>query len=465
MVSFSLIDIGIIVLFFLVLLFIGFIPSKEKEEDSSEFLLSGRKVGLWLFILTNVSTWYGGILGIGEFTYRSGLLSWFTQGLPYYIFAILFALFLAKKIRKASLFTIPDKIEQTYGRNAGIISSILIFILVTPAPYILMIGSLLQLIFQINLFWALLIAAIFSSVYLIKGGYKSDLYTDVLQFFIMFIGFIVIVVISFLKFGTIEYLKENLPPSHLSLTGNASATYIIVWFLIALWTFADPGFHQRCYAAKDGNTAMKGILISVFFWFLFDFLTTTTGLFSKALLPNLKNPVLAFPLYAEKILGAGTKGIFYAALFATIISTSNSFLFLSGTTFGRDFIYKFQKEKNEKRIPFYTRIGIAISSILSIILAYNIQSVISLWYLVGSICIPGIIFLIIGAYYEQFKIPKAFAVLELITGVIGSLVWLILKSNITITWYVEIEPMIVGLIVSFIVHLIGMIKFNQHSFS
>ncbi len=455
MVSFSFLDILIISLFFIVILVIGLIPSREKEGDASEYLLSGRKVGLWLFVLTNVSTWYGGILGVGEFTYKSGLLSWFTQGLPYYIFAVIFAFIFAEKIRNSSLYTIPDKIEITYGKKAGIISSVLIFILVSPAPYILMIGNLIQLVFGINLLWSLIAAAFFSSIYLMKGGYKSDLYTDAVQFFIMFIGFILIVVISFLKVGDYSFLRNNLPPTHLKLTGDASIIYVIVWFLIALWTFADPGFHQRCYAAKNGKIAKYGILISVIFWILFDFLTTTTGLYSRALLSEIKNPVLSFPLYAEKVLGSGLKGIFYAALFATIISTSNSFLFLSGTTFGRDFIFKLNKEKREDKIPMYTRWGIVVSAFISVILAYYIQSVISLWYLIGSLCIPGIIILIFGAYFEKIRVTEKYAIAELILGVISSLIWLILKQNVSIKCIEEIEPMIVGLAASLIVHFIG----------
>ncbi len=80
---------------------------------------------------------------------------------------------------------------------------------------------------------------------------------------------------------------------------------MMVWFLIALWTFADPGFHQRCYAAKDSNTAVKGVLISIILWALFDFLTTSTGLFARAVLPGLDNPVLSFPLYAERVFTSG----------------------------------------------------------------------------------------------------------------------------------------------------------------
>ena len=113
MASFSQLDFIILSAFFALLLIIGFIPQKEKEGDTEGYLLYNRKVGLFLFIMTNVSSWYGGILGVGEFTYKFGLLSWITQGLPYYIFALIFALLFAKKISKASLFTIPDKIEES----------------------------------------------------------------------------------------------------------------------------------------------------------------------------------------------------------------------------------------------------------------------------------------------------------------------------------------------------------------
>ncbi len=131
-------------------------------------LLSGRKLSLFLFVAVNVSTWYGGILGVGEFTYRYGLVSWFTQGFPYYIFAFLFAIFFAKKIREASLFTIPDKLTEVYGRNVGLVSAVIVFVLVSPAPYLLMTGNLLSLIFKIDLIPALFISLLLSLVYLIQ---------------------------------------------------------------------------------------------------------------------------------------------------------------------------------------------------------------------------------------------------------------------------------------------------------
>ena len=460
MISFSTLDIIIILLFFLALVIIGLLPGfRKKVSGKEEYLLHGRKVGLILFILSNVSTWYGGILGVGEFTYRNGLFSWITQGLPYYIFAIIFAFLFAPKIRNASLYTIPDKLELVYGKRVGVITSLLIFILVSPAPYILMIGSLINLIFGLDLILSLIIATLLSSIYLIKGGYKSDLYTDVLQFFIMFIGFAIIVFFSFKNIGGTDFLYKSLPETHLSITGGVSPFYLIVWFLIALWTFADPGFHQRCYAAKTGNTAKWGIIISVFFWLLFDLLTTTTGLFARAAMPNLENPVFSFPIYAEKVLGSGLKGIFYAALFATIISTSNSFLFISGTTFGNDLLPKlFYKNISEKNVVLYVKVGILISGIIAIILSAAIQSVIDLWYLIGSFCIPGIILLIFGAYFEKFRVSNKIALTELIVGSSTSVVWHFIRWEFSSGLFTMIEPMIIGLSFAGIIHVIGLIK-------
>jgi SSS family solute:Na+ symporter len=462
MISFSTSDYLVIIIFFLAVLTIGFISGRKLGTEADDYLLSGRKVGLFLFILTNVSTWYGGILGVGEFTYRYGIVSWFTQGLPYYVFAFLFAIFLAKKIRNASLFTIPDKLTEVYGEKAGLISAVFVFVLVSPAPYLLMTANLISLIFGTGILISLILGLVLSIAYLLQGGFKANVFTDSFQFFVMFGGFILILFFAYRDYGGVTYLSSNLPPNHLKITGGASPTFIIVWFLIALWTFADPGFHQRCYAAKSGNVAVKGILISIIFWALFDFLTTTTGLYSRAVLPGIQQPVQSYPLLAEKVLSPGLKGIFYAALFATIMSTLNSFLFLSGTTIGRDFIFKLNPNKNEKKLKPFTIYGLIISGILSVALAYYIPSVIEIWYTIGSFCIPGIILPVISSYYPKFGINKKFIILEMLSASAGSILWFFIRENFLAANILnEIEPMLVGLTIAVLIHLYGMYKFKS----
>ena len=458
MVSFSALDFTIVILFFISVLGFGFFFGRKTKDEAEDYLLSGRKVGLFLFILTNVSTWYGGILGVGEFTYRYGLMSWFTQGFPYYVFAFLFAIFFAKKIRKASLFTIPDKLTQVYDKKVGLTAALIVFVLVSPAPYLLMTANLISLMLGTGIIVSLIIGVLLSIAYQFKGGFRSDIYADIIQFFVMFGGFLIVVFITVSDFGGLKFLQNNLPANHLQVTGGASPTFIIVWFLIALWTFADPGFHQRCYAAKDGKTASRGILISIFFFALFDFLTTTTGLYARAVLPNLKNPVLSYPLFAEKILGSGIKGLFYAAMFATIMSTLNSFYFLSATTISRDFIYRLSKKPGENKLKLYAVYGLIISGVLSIILAYLVPSVIEIWYTIGSFCIPGIILPIISAYYLKLKIDNKIIFIEMISSVVLSISWFFIRQEFFLSTKVlgEIEPMLVGLTGAAMIHLYGL---------
>lgn len=457
MILFSFEDIIVILIFFILLLLIGFLSSK-KSKDATDYLLAGRNLNLFLFVLVTVSTWYGGILGVGEFTYRFGLLSWFTQGFPYYFFAFLFAIFLAKKIRESSLFTIPDKLFEVYGKNVSIISAVIVFILVSPAPYLLMTATLLKEIFQIDFLLALIISFILSGSYLIKGGFHSNVYVDAFQFFVMFIGFIIATAICFSTFGGIKFLSENLPPSHLRITGDASPAFIIVWFLIALWTFADPGFHQRAYAAKNGNVAKWGIIISIFFWALFDFLTTSTGLFARALFPNLDQPILAFPFLAEKILSPGLKGIFYAGMFATIISTLNSFLFLSATTIGRDFFYRLKPKLSDDKLKLFTSIGIIISGVISITISYLIPSVVQIWYLIGSLFIPAIIPAVISAYYSKFRLTKKVMLFEMMISLLAGTTWFFIREYFKNSFINEFEPMLVGLSAAILIHILGLIR-------
>jgi SSS family solute:Na+ symporter len=464
MISFSNLDIIIILGFIFITIAIGFIASKKSQISNANFLLSGRKVGLLLFILTNVATWYGGILGVGEFSYRYGLASWFTQGLPYYIFAFLFALFFAEKINSASLFTIPDKLNEVYGKKVSLISAFLIFILVSPAPYLLMLAQIISIIFNINYLISLFISAVIASIYLFKGGYNSNIWADAFSFVVMFIGFILIIVVANNKFGNFTFLLRNLPENHLNMSGGMPITFSIVWFLIALWTFTDPGFHQRCYSAKNGKVAKRGIIISIFFWLFFDFLTNTTGLYSRAILPNLENPVLAFPMLAENILTTGFKGIFFAALIATVLSTLNSFVFLSATTFSRDFIYRLVPQKTEigkddSNLIKFTQLGIIVTLIISICISYFFQSVVELWYLIGSICIPGILLIVVSSYYQKIKVSSNFAIIEIIFGALISFFWFLIRDNFAYNNFLsQIEPMIFGLLVALIIHLVGYLK-------
>jgi SSS family solute:Na+ symporter len=125
----------------------------------------------------------------------------------------------------------------------------------------------------------------------------------------MFTGFILLLVFAWNLNDAPLSLKPSLPERYFDPTGGKSIQYILVWFFIAMWTFIDPGFYQRTAAASSPGTAKKGILISIFFWFIFDILTVTTGLYAVALFPN-QEAAMAYPELALRILPPFVYGIF-----------------------------------------------------------------------------------------------------------------------------------------------------------
>lgn len=407
-------DLGLIALYFLATLVVGFWRRKQSTED---FLIASRSLGLSVFVATLVATWYGGILGIGEMTYRYGLINWTTQGLPYYVFAVLFALWLAPRVRASSLYTIPDKLAEAYGPVPARIGAVYAFVMTTPAPYVLMAGQIISLLSGWSLLPSLVVGLVFSVIYAYWGGFQSDIRINVLQFILMFGGFAVSLGYIAWRVGGPGWLVHHLPADHLKIDGGLGSGYVLVWFLIALWTLVDPGFHQRCYAARTPQVARNGILVAVGCWVVFDLLTTSLGLYARAAIPGLgERAGLAYPILADQMLPVGLRAAFYVAMLATVMSTVVSYTFLGAMTVGRDLIWPLTATGDHSRIPRYTRVGFVLTSILAIAVALSIPSVVRQWWAIGTIFVPGMLPAVVGAYAPRLRTQSGWAAFAMVVG-------------------------------------------------
>jgi len=459
LIHFSAGDVAVLVLYLLAVLWVGFAARRHlREGDAVGYLVAGRTVSLPAFVATLVATWYGGILGVGEFSYSYGVSNWVVFGLPYYVFALLFAWLLAPRVREAALFTIPDRLYGIYGRACGLFGSLLTFCMTTPAPYTLILGVLFQLLFGGNLLLWLVAGMVLSTVYLYRGGLQADVRVNVLEFLMMFGGFAIILPYLLTQYGGLEFLRQHLPPLHLTWHGGNSVQYIVVWFFIALWTLIDPGFHQRCYAAKSPQVARWGIVVSVCCWFVFDLLTTSAGLYARAILgDSLQDPKFAYPVLAERVLPPVAKGIFFVGMFATVMSTVVSYTFLSAVTFGRDLMWRWRGGEEAEAMR-YTRWGITLVGVLAIVLAWRVQSVVNLWYLIGSLFIPGLLLPLVGSYTRRFRVSPGFALATMVLGFGTSLGWMLYGSlSRRLEDPAFLQPMYPGLAVAVIVYVAGWI--------
>ncbi|MDX1639865.1 MAG: hypothetical protein R3281_18030, partial [Balneolaceae bacterium] len=308
-----------------------------------------------------------------------------------------------------------------------------------------------------NFLWYASAVALFSVAYVTFGGFNAVVRTDMLQVILMFGGFLFLLGFAFFEFGFLDTLWRAVPETYRDITGGHDLQYILVWFFIALWTFVDPSFHQRAAAAESPKTARKGIFVSILMWSIFDFMTMFSGMYGWAILgPDLQEPIMVYPYLANQILPVGIKGLFFMTLLATIMSTMDSYLFLSGQTLGRDFLVKYLPHVPNNRL---TRISVLLAAGLGILLIIVFPSVINLWYVIGSVMIPGLLIPVLGVYLRQFTLKRSIVLPTMVFSILVSLVWLVLGTvfnpqEYSYT-YLGIEPFYPGLAVSILFWLFG----------
>ena len=448
MIHLSPADLAIVAGYLVFTVAIGMGIYHSRGSETEDYLIAGRAVTLPALVATLVATWYGGILGVGEFSYTYGVANWVVFGLPYYVFALIFAVFLAPRVRAAALYTIPDRLALHYGRAPAILGSLMVFVMVSPAPYVLILGVLGQMVTGWPLWICVILGAVLSTFYVANGGLRTDIRVNVFQFALMFLGFGLIVPMAVMRYGGLSFLTSHLPAGHFQPSGGNNWQFILVWFLIAMWTLVDPGFHQRCYAAKSGRVARNGILVSILFWFVFDFLTTTAGLYARAALPDLADPKMSYLALAEAILPSGLKGLFFVGILATVMSTVLSYTFLGAVTLGRDVVWRARAETSEDSVKSYTRWGLAATGALAAALALAIPSVVSLWYSIGSACVPGLLVPVLDSYFSKERMPRAWCLGCMAAGSAASVAWLIAGALRGGSYPLALEPMLPGLALS-----------------
>jgi len=449
-----LVDYSLIIIYLGLLLFLGFFRKLRKGSSPAELIVGGRMLTLPAFVASLVSTWYGGILGVGEYSYNYGLSNWLVFGLPYYLAAFLFALFLARKARQSEVLTIPERLYQAYDNKTAVAGSVIIYLMTVPAAYVLMLGVLCQYLFGWPFWLGVLLGTLFSIVYVYLGGFNSVVRTDLFQFALMFVGFIVLLVVLVVNFGGLDFLRSNLPEQHLTWHGGKTHLYIATWYVIALATLIEPAFYQRCYAAKNASVARNGILISILCWMVFDFLTTSCGLYARALLPGLADPVSSYPALALQVLPAGLLGLFALALLATVMSTVDSYSFLAASTFGNDIMRRLFKI-GDSAVTRWTRVGLVLSVLLAVVFAVFFRSAVDIWYAFGSVGTPALLVPVFFSFVGKRRLPPRAAMTSIIVCGSLSLTWYVSSyMNPEGAYWLGLEPVFPGLALSILIFLL-----------
>lgn len=428
-------DYAVIGAFVLMILALGF-SARLRDNSVLQFIAAGRSLTLPVFVATLVSTWYGGILGVGESVTYYGLGTWVLMGFPYYVFALLYAFYFAKRVRGSEQISLPERLESKYGRGVALLGAFLVFLLAVPAAHVFMLGTLVQLLSGWPLLVSLIVGAFVGTLFLYKGGLLADARVSLLAFAMMYVGFAVIAAYCLIHYPFGQILG-SLEPAKRSWDGGTGLPMVVSFFILGAWTLVDPGFHQRVASSQSPEIGKKGVLVSVAFWFVFDMLSICTAVYGVALqgryeavkqsLPVAYQAPMLYPVFGNWVLPPGLKAVFFCGMIGTIVSAMVGYTLVSGATFGREVVARLFHPMPDSKVKLWTRVGFFAACALAVYLAFKVESVVALWYswsgaVVGAILVP--VCLSYGLLWRS-KASSRMAFAAMAASFVVSIAWLI----------------------------------------
>jgi len=183
------IDFAVLILYLVLMLFIGFYSSK-KIKNSDDYVLAGRKLGYIMTVGTLVATMIGASATMGKagMASQKGIaMAW--SGIAIAIGYLCFSLF-ANKLRLSGNWYIPDVLEKRYGKNIKTFSSVIITLAVIAVygAQLIAMGIIFNLAgnpLGISYQESIIIAGIILVLYTFIGGLFAVAYTDLIQILII----------------------------------------------------------------------------------------------------------------------------------------------------------------------------------------------------------------------------------------------------------------------------------------
>jgi SSS family solute:Na+ symporter len=352
LVHLSPIDIVIVVFYFALVLSIGWYL-KGRANTGEDFFMAGREMTAWVAGLSFLSANLGALelMGWAGSAYQYGILAthW------YWIGAIPAMLFLALVMMPfyyiSKTHSVPGYLQLRYGEPSRALSAVsfaFMTVLMSGVNMFAM-AKVMQIVLGWDINFSIWVSSLTVAIYVTLGGLRSAIFNEVLQFFLIWAGALLIPILGLVEAGGWTNLK-------LQIAERASTQYVHLWSGLGSFTNNPMGIHwtgivfglamvistgywttdflvvQRVLAAKDLRSAEIAPIIGAAFKMAVPFIVILPGLIGLAVLPvklvpesvaritggHSYNDVL--PLMLARYCGPGLLGLGVTALIAGFMS-------------------------------------------------------------------------------------------------------------------------------------------------
>ena len=397
---------GAFIVYLLFMLFIGFSFSK-RQENMGDYFLGGRKMNKWVVALSaqasDMSGWL--LMGLPGAVFVGGFSeAWIGIGLG--IGTYLNWKIVAKRLRVYSnecgdAITIPDFISNRFRDKTGVARSvaaliILVFFTFYTASGFVSAAKLFSTMFSIGYSTALWIGAVVVVSYTLLGGYMAVCWTDFIQGTLMFVAIVIVPAIVICDAGgfaaTVDALNE-INPYLQSLFTNAftgKAAGIIGLVSCMAWGlgyFGMPHILVRFMSINNPaevkgsrRIAMTWVAISlgaaVVIGLVFHLFLRQRGLTLADVGSDAEKcfMVMINQIFSNGIAARLFAGVLLSAILAAIMSTADSQLLVSASSFTNDLYGRVRKGASNGELVLVSRIAVAVVAIVAVVMSMNQES-------------------------------------------------------------------------------------------
>lgn len=312
------VDLAIIVIYFVMVLCIGFYL-KRYTKSGEDFFLAGREMTAWVAGLSFLSANLGALelMGWAAAAYQYGILAthWYWVGaIPAMLFLgiVMMPFYYISKTH-----SVPGYLQLRYGESTRALSAVSFAFMTVLMSGINMyaMALVMKVVLGWNIHFSIWVSSLTVAIYVALGGLFSAIFNEVLQFFLIWLGALLIPILGLVEAGgwngLVARIHQNFPQgdyTHLwsTMGGFADNPMGIHWTGIVFglgwvisfgyWT-TDFLVVQRVIAAKDIRAAKLAPIIGSYFKMAVPFIVILPGLLGLGLLP--------FKLVPESAVGAG----------------------------------------------------------------------------------------------------------------------------------------------------------------
>ncbi len=409
------VDVLILVLYFALVVFIGFY-AKGKANTSEDFFLAGREMTAWIAGLSFVSANLGSLelMGWAGSAYQYGILAahW------YWIGAIPAMLFLGIVMMPfyyiSKTHSVPGYLHLRFGEGARALSAVsfaLMTILMSGVNMYAM-AVVMQTILGWNITFSIWVGAGTVALYVMLGGLRSAIINEVLQFVLIWAGAAMIPILGLIEAGGWTKLKAQIA------VNVGSSDYTHMWTTLGHFSSNPMGVHwtgivfglgfvisfgywttdflvvQRVLSANNLRAAKMAPVIGAAFKMAVPFIVIVPGLLALAVLKNADgstmhlvasniakgNPGLhsydeVLPLMLIRYCGPGLLGLGITALVAGFMSGMAGNVSAFSTVWTYDIYGAFiNKRASDSHYVAMGRWSTVIGMLVSIMTAYLVMN-------------------------------------------------------------------------------------------